>query len=59
MEFDTKMSRNAIYRSGMVYTNTTLQCPLHLKERALKQGINLTQTFVKALEEKVNGETTT
>jgi len=53
------MSRNAIYRSGMVYTNTTLQCPLHLKERALKQGINLTQTFVKALEEKVNGETTT
>ena len=50
------MTKNAIYRGGVIYTATTLQVPLDLKERALERGINLTQTFVKALEQKLEGE---
>jgi post-segregation antitoxin (ccd killing protein) len=50
------MAANAIYRSGVIYTNTTLQVPLELKQRVQAKGINMTQTFIKALERALEGE---
>ncbi len=44
---------NRLVRNDRVYSNTTLQIPYDLKMQAKKRGINLSQTFVQALERKI------